>query len=242
MSTGMQGMPSTPFSHHSLPLSPETMDDDFMNFIPSPNIRLHNDPSNFHMDNLSGGSTSTSSFQRENLYSHRHMPSLQEVRTINGSSSTSSTSPPSSPTRTSHRLDDANHILAELTAFGMVVFHTQAEIAGISSVVAEYLEWMRKAANWSGSGSGSGSETPKANPAVLEALETRMRELNAMAGSRHVEAWRQSVNRLERIPGVGAMLNLFDGEMQRRSNEKANFFQTSYDICQPLPEQLMRKD
>jgi hypothetical protein len=163
------------------------------------------------------------------------MPSLQEVRIVNGSS-TSATSPPASPSGRSLRPDDANHILAELTAFSMVVFNTQAEIAGISSVVAEYLEWMRKAPPTNGQGS------PKANPAVLEALETRVRELNAIAGTRHMEAWRQSINRLERIPGVGAMLSLFDSEMQRRSSETADFFLTNYDICQPLSEQLMRKE
>jgi hypothetical protein len=118
----------------------------------------------------------------------------------------------------------------------MVVFNTQAEIAGISSVVAEYLEWVRKALPTNAQGSS------KANPAVLEALETRVRELNAMASTRHLEAWRQSVNRLERIPGMGAMLNLFDGEMQRRSCETADFFHTSYDICSPLAGQSMRKE
>ncbi|KAJ8116386.1 hypothetical protein ONZ43_g4453 [Nemania bipapillata] len=173
------------------------------------------------------------------------MPSLREVRIVNGgaSASTATSSPPPSPSGRGcrGRADDANHILAELTAFGMAVFNTQAEIAGISSVVAEYLEWMRKAPATTMSG-GGGQGSPKANPAVLEALETRVRELNAMAGTRHMDAWRQSVNRLERIPGVGAMLNLFDNEMQRRSGETAEFFHTGYDICSPLSEQLGRKD
>ncbi|KAI3336498.1 hypothetical protein HD806DRAFT_7992 [Xylariaceae sp. AK1471] len=241
MSAGVPGMPPTPFSHHSLPMSPENLDNEFMNYLPSPNLGVHNDLSHFqmedprHIDDMSGASTSSSSFRHESYHSHRYMPSLQEVRIVNGSS-TSATSPPPSPSGRSHTPDGTNHILAELTTFGMAVFNTQAEIAGISSVVAEYLEWMRKAPPTNGQGS------PKANPAVLEALETRVRELNVMAGTRHMEAWRQSINRLERIPGVGAMLNVFDGEMQRRSSEMANFFHTSYDICQPLPEQLMRKE
>lgn len=184
---------------------------------------IPNDPSQFQMedprrmDDMSGPSTTPSSFRRESVYSHGRMPSLREVRIVNGSS-TSTTSPPPSPSGRGYRADDANHILAELTAFGMVVFNTQAEIAGISSVVAEYLEWMRRAAPMTNGHPGS---SPKPSPAVLEALETRIRELNAMAGTRHLDAWRQSVNRLERIPGLGAMLNLFDNEMQRRSGETA---------------------
>ncbi|TGJ81521.1 hypothetical protein E0Z10_g7241 [Xylaria hypoxylon] len=242
VSTGVHGIPPTPFSHHSLPMSPETLDSEFMNYIPSPHMGIPNDPSSFQMedlrrmDDMSGPSTSSSSFRRDSVYSHRQMPSLREVRIVNGSSTTM-TSPPPSPSGRGHRAEDANHILAELTAFGMDVFNTQAEIAGISSVVAEYLEWMRKAPP-----TNVGQGSPKENPAVLEALETRVRELNAMAGTRHMEAWRQSVNRLERIPGVGAMLNLFDNEMQRRSGETAEFFHTNYDICLPLAEQLTRKE
>ncbi|KAI1126477.1 hypothetical protein F5Y10DRAFT_211194 [Nemania abortiva] len=242
MSTGVHGIPSTPFSHHSLPMSPENLDSEFMNYIPSPHMGIPSDPSHFHMedprriDDMSGPSTTPSSFRRESVYSHRQMPSLREVRIVNGSS-TAATSPPPSPSGRGCRADDANHILAELTAFGMAVFNTQAEIAGISSVVAEYLEWMRKAPPANGQGG-----SPKVNPAVLEALETRVRELNAMAGTRHMDAWRQSVNRLERIPGVGAMLNLFDNEMQRRSGETAEFFHNGYDICSPLAEQLGRKE
>ncbi|KAI0458573.1 hypothetical protein F5B21DRAFT_436964 [Xylaria acuta] len=244
MSAGVHGIPPTPFSHHSLPMSPENLDSEFMNYMPSPHMGIPNDPSQFQMedprriDDMSGPSTTPSSFRRESVYSHGRMPSLREVRIVNGSS-TSTTSPPPSPSGRGYRADDANHILAELTAFGMVVFNTQAEIAGISSVVAEYLEWMRRAAPMA---SGHQGSSPKPNPAVLEALETRIRELNAMAGTRHLEAWRQSVNRLERIPGVGAMLNLFDNEMQRRSGETAEFFQTGYDICSPLAEQLARKE
>ncbi|KAI0548056.1 hypothetical protein F4679DRAFT_331371 [Xylaria curta] len=244
MSAGVHGIPPTPFSHHSLPMSPENLDSEFMNYIPSPHMGITNDPSQFQMgdprriDDMAGPSTTPTSFRRESVYSHGRMPSLREVRIVNGSSTTT-TSPPASPSGRGYRADDANHILAELTAFAMVVFNTQAEIAGISSVMAEYLEWMRRA---SPTTSGHQGSSPKPNPAVLETLETRVRELNAMASTRHLEAWRQSVNRLERIPGVGAMLNLFDTEMQRRSGETAEFFHTSYNICSPVAEQLGRKE
>ncbi|KAF2968629.1 hypothetical protein GQX73_g4969 [Xylaria multiplex] len=144
ISTGAHGIPPTPFSHHSLPMSSENLDGGFVNYMPSPHMGIPNDPSHFQMDDMSGPSTTSSSYRRESVYSHRQMPSLREIRIVNGSS-TSATSPPPSPSGRGHRAEDANHILAELTAFGMAVFNTQAEIAGISSVVAEYLEWMRKA-------------------------------------------------------------------------------------------------
>ncbi|KAI0202893.1 hypothetical protein F4808DRAFT_61362 [Astrocystis sublimbata] len=244
MSAGVHGIPPTPFSHHSLPMSPENLDNEFINLIPNPHIGVPNNPSQFQMDDprriddMSGLGVTPSSFRRESVYMHGRMPSLREVRIVNGSS-TSASSPPTSPSGRGYRADDANHILAELTAFSMVVFNTQAEIAGISSVVAEYLEWMRKSGLMTDTSQGP---SPKPDCAVLEALETRLRELNALAGTRHLEAWRQSVHRLERLPGVGAMLNLFDTEMQRRSGETAEFFQTRYNICASLPEQLARKD
>lgn len=251
MSTGVHGMTSTPFAHHALPMSPENLDGELMNYLPSSHMGVPSDSTQFqmedprHMDNdLSGPSTTPSSYRQESAYPQRQMPSLREVRRANGSSTTS---PPPSPSGGGYRADDANHILAELTAFGMVVFSTQAEIAGISSVVAEYLEWMRKAPAANGQGglsssSSSSPSLPKPSPAVLETLETRLRELNLLAATRHAEAWRQSVTRLERIPGLGAMLNLFDNEMQRRSGETAEFFHTNYDICSPLPEQIGRKE
>ncbi|CAJ2507090.1 Uu.00g082760.m01.CDS01 [Anthostomella pinea] len=239
----MPGMSSIHYSHHHMPLSPENMDSDFLNYLPSPHMTVRNDVSHFqiedprHFEEITGSSATTTPLRRESMFGHTHMPSLREVRALN-SSSTSTTPPPSSPTGRSHRGEDANKILAEFTSFGMTVFNTQAEIAGISSGVAEYLEWMRKAP----SSAGPGGAASKANLAVLEALETRVRELHNMASTRHLEAWRQSVGMLERVEGVGAMLSLFDGEMHRRSAETAEFFQTSYDIRAPLPEQQMRKD
>ncbi|KAI1325209.1 hypothetical protein F5Y16DRAFT_276643 [Xylariaceae sp. FL0255] len=238
------GMPPTPFSQHSLPISPETIDSDFLNYLRSQrhghHTGLSGDPSQFSMDDqrqmddmsVSGAPPSTS-YRRESVYSHRKMPSVREMRVINGSS-TSTTPPPASPSGRGPRPDDANHILAELTAFAMTVFHTQAEIAGISSVLAEYLEWMRHTPT-------ADTSDPKENPVVLETLESRLRELNALANTKHAEAWRQSVTRLERLPGVSAMLNLFDGEMQRRSAEAAEFFRTNYNICAPLSEQQLAR-
>ncbi|KAI0480186.1 hypothetical protein GGR56DRAFT_258332 [Xylariaceae sp. FL0804] len=296
--TGLNGisstMPSTPYATHGLPLSPENMDNDFLNYLPSPHMTVRNEPVHYQLDDPRQyedltGPTTGSPFRRESLFGHpmQHMPSLREIRAINSSAST--TPPPASPSggRLSassygHRGEDANKILAELTAFGMAVFNTQAEIAGISSVVAEYLEWMRRAVppppsagmqmhqigvagggggGGAGGGGGSGGAgggtgptntaaaafscgSSKASPwAVLETLEARVRELHGMASTRHLDAWRQSVNMLEKVDGMGAMLGLFDGEMQRRSAETADFFQSGYDVCAALPgQQLMRKE
>ncbi|KAI1810719.1 hypothetical protein GGS20DRAFT_157477 [Poronia punctata] len=253
MSSSMPGLPPTSFAHRSLQISPESLDNDFMNYLSSGHMSVQHDPSQFqmptvrHTDDISVASTSSSSFRRDSVFSHRHVPSLRDVRLMNGSS-TSTTSPPPSPGPRPSRPDDANHILAEFTAFSMAVFSTQAEIAGISSVVAEYLSWMRKAttaADPSGNekvGEKEQESSLKTSPAVLEALEMRLREVNALASTKHMEAWRQSINRLERLSGVGAMLHLFDGEMHRRSGETADFFRTSYDISKPLSEQSTRKE
>ncbi|KAI1500398.1 hypothetical protein F5X99DRAFT_238582 [Biscogniauxia marginata] len=238
---GLSGMPHTPYTHHSLPLAPDSSEQDFFNYLPSPNMTVRNEPSPFQVDEMRNledmpGSCTASLFRRESIYGHMHMPSLREVRAIN-SSSTSTTPPPSSPSCRSPRGEDVGKVLAELTSFGMAIFSTQAEIAGISSVVAEYLEWMRKA---------SAAAAPgifKPNLAVLEALETRVREIHHMATSRHLEAWRQSISMLERVDGVGSMLNLFDGEIQRRTAETAEFFQTSYQVSSALTEQpMLRKE
>ncbi|KAI0390303.1 hypothetical protein F5Y17DRAFT_70861 [Xylariaceae sp. FL0594] len=301
LSPGIAGMSSTSYPHrthhshsHSLPISPENLDNDFLmhSYLSSSHVgTAHSNPMRshsypqfshnmlYHTDDITSvASTSSSSLHRSSVYSQqRHMP---RNLNLNGSS-TSTTSPPPSPIARAPRPDDANHILAELTAFGMVVFSTQAEIAGISSVVAEYLAWIRQGAPSSpssGSDSSSSSDEEfifqdsqereqeeqsqqerqhqegtkssteglmafaKANPAVLEALETRLREVRTLASTRHAEAWRQSIQRLERLPGMGAMLRLFDGEMKRRSGETAEFFRASYDISQPLSEQISRKD
>ncbi|KAI5924966.1 hypothetical protein F4810DRAFT_104944 [Camillea tinctor] len=238
---GLNGMPHTPYTHHTVPFHPDNLEQDFFNYLPSPNMTVRNEPSPFQVDDVRvmeevPGSCATSPFRRESMYGHMHMPSLREVRAIN-SSSTSTTPPPSSPGCRSPRGEDVGKVLAELTSFGMAVFNTQAEIAGISSVVAEYLEWMRKASPVTGPG------LPKPNLTVLEALETRVREVHSMATSRHLEAWRQTISMLERVDGVGAMLNLFDAEIQRRTAETAEFFQTSYDVCAALPEQqILRKE
>ncbi|KAI1822706.1 hypothetical protein F4861DRAFT_378237 [Xylaria intraflava] len=247
----VHGLPSTSYSHQTS-IPPETPENEFINYVPSTHMSVPNDPVPFarnpvedprRMDDRAGISMMSPSARRDSVYLHRRMPSLREVRIVNGSSAStpSSSSSSSSSNGRGHRPDDANHILAEFTAFGMAVFNTQAEIAGISSVVAEYLEWIRRAPDTSEHGDGQQAAL-KANMVVLEALETRVRELNAMACTKHLEAWRQSVYRLERIPGVGAMLNLFDNEMLRRSGETAKFFQTGYDISLPLAEQTVRKD
>ncbi|KAI1337965.1 hypothetical protein F5Y15DRAFT_425397 [Xylariaceae sp. FL0016] len=244
LSMGIPDVSSDSYTHHTFPLSPDHMDNDFLNYLPSP----HTDTSRFlveesrQMEDIAG-SGSITSFRQESFYGCKQLPSLREIRALN--SSTSTTPPPCSPNGRVHRGEDANKILAEFTSFGMAVFHTQAEIAGIASIVAEYLEWMRKtpasaSACDQGQGGGGG---PKASAAVLETLEARVQELQSLASTRHAEAWRQSVAMLEKIEGMGAMLSLFDNEIQRRRADTAEFFHTSYDVCTPLAEQqLSRKD
>ncbi|KAK5637348.1 hypothetical protein RRF57_013060 [Xylaria bambusicola] len=52
MPAGVHGIPPTPFSHQSLPMSSENMDSEFMNYMPSPHMGIANDSSHFQMDDM----------------------------------------------------------------------------------------------------------------------------------------------------------------------------------------------
>lgn len=104
------------------------------------------------------------------------IPSLQELRQLN-LAATPSSSPNyhwSLPTQGSQTLQKATGsppLPAEVTNLVSDVLITQSKIAGISSVVAEYLAWARKA--------------PKADSIeLLQTLEDRIREIHTMARSK----------------------------------------------------------
>ncbi|KAI0024567.1 hypothetical protein F4780DRAFT_775514 [Xylariomycetidae sp. FL0641] len=214
---------SMPFTN-TLPLpSPESLDSEFMRYLPSP-------------EGTPGTSSTPCSW--EGMFDPLLMPNMGEISAPTSMSSRSTPSLSSSPpvgTRASTNTskgEDANKILAELTAFAMAVFQTQAEMAGISAVVAEYLALVRS------------NQLPSDNQhKQLEVLERRVRELHGIASSRHREAWRNSLRMLENVPGAAAMLRLFDNEMTRRSQETAEFFRGGrYDVEMPLAEQKSKKE
>lgn len=181
-------------------------------------MTVFNDSSGFQVDSLT--------LPEDSSEIPLFLPSLQEIREQNSTSSPSFSSVFDNPkSEKGEDAENSSRILAELQAFSLAIFVTQAEIAGISSAVAEYLAWVRKT-----------SEMPRTpNYArVLDVLETRVRELHEMAKSRHWAAWRQI---LEKLDGMGSQLSMFGAEMQTRTAETAQYFHASYDINKAMQEQ-----
>ena len=161
------------------------------------------------------------------------IPSLQEVRALNSTSTESPASPFPNP---DHETDEhqaettsLHQVLSELQAFCMAIFVTQAEIAGMSSAVAEYLAWLRKVPGL--------PKVPMDSGALLKTLEARVRELQEMAEGKHWMAWKAM---LEKLDGRGGshLLAEIEAEMRNRTAEVAQEFQTSYDVEKTMQEQM----
>ena len=132
--------------------------------------------------------------------------------------------------------DIGNAIAIQLAAFSSAVFHSQAEIAGMSLAVAEYIAWMRKVP--------AGNSPPNTSLVyvnVLEAVENRLREIREIAQTRPHAAFREMTGALQALGPAGSSVcnNLGDleEEFQKRSVDVANFFQTRYNACALLSEQ-----
>ncbi len=125
---------------------------------------------------------------------------------------------------------------ALLAEFSSSVFHSQAEIAGMSLAVADYISWMRKVP--------TGIAPPNTSLVyvnVLEAVENRLREMREIAQTRPRAAFRDMVASLQAIGPVGASmcdsLAHLEKEFDKQSADVANFFQTWYNACAALSEQ-----
>ncbi|RKU46351.1 hypothetical protein DL546_001644 [Coniochaeta pulveracea] len=123
-----------------------------------------------------------------------------------------------------------------LAEFSSSVFHSQAEIAGMSSAVADYITWMRKVPT----GIAPPSTTlVYAN--MLEAIESRLREMKDIAQTKPLAAFRNMLSSLEAIgpmgPSVCESLSHLEKDFERQSAEVAHFFQTRYNACAALTEQ-----
>ncbi|KAI9730797.1 MAG: hypothetical protein M1818_008077 [Claussenomyces sp. TS43310] len=150
------------------------------------------------------------------------MPSLREIRELNSSSSYP---PPSTQNgRVGRESEESSTIATELAAFTVTVFTAQSDIAGISLVLAEYLEWMRKAPRTYDHGS------------MLEKLESRAREVHDIAKTRHYVAWKNMVAALEPLR-LGSRLRELEGEVCRRLAEMEQFFHGDYDVKSALCDQ-----
>lgn len=123
-----------------------------------------------------------------------------------------------------------------LAEFSSSVFHSQAEIAGMSSAVADYIAWMRKVPK--------GNAPPSTSLVyvhMLEAIENRLREMKDIAQTKPLAAFRDMLSSLKRIgpvgPSVYVSLGHLEKDFERQSDEVAHFFQTRYNACAALSEQ-----
>ncbi|KAK6071765.1 hypothetical protein SCUP234_04652 [Seiridium cupressi] len=151
------------------------------------------------------------------------IPNLRQIRELN------SIAPyPSKNTSTDKENEEDKIIAAELASFTKVVFTAQSEIAGISLVLAEYLEWMRKA--------------PKTfdHSSMLQKLESRAREVHDLARTRHYIAWKEMVAALETYR-LGARLRELEGGVCRSLAELDRFFHAEYDVKCTLGDQRKSK-
>ncbi|KAK9783494.1 putative Zn(2)-C6 fungal-type domain-containing protein [Seiridium cardinale] len=149
------------------------------------------------------------------------IPNLQEIRELNSAA----TYPPLPPLEgLQGGEDESNAITKELAAFTVTVFTAQSDIAGISLVLAEYLEWMRK------------GPTAYNHANMLEKLESRAREVHDIARTRHYVAWKSMVAALERHQ-LGSRLRELEGGVCRTQGEIERFFHAEYDVKSTLSDQ-----
>ncbi|TGJ86900.1 hypothetical protein E0Z10_g1871 [Xylaria hypoxylon] len=112
-----------------------------------------------------------------------HMPALREIRVKNVPGSPN-IAQKRRPPADCEQLDVFFEALGEFLA---AISKTQSEVGGISSVVAEYINWMQKGPMTIPSGS---SITNFAM--MLQRLEARVKEVHDLAETRHLEAWNGS--------------------------------------------------
>ena len=232
-------LPSNHNAYQSTSQFPDNLDSYFLNYLPSPHPTEQNDPPQFQVESMISSEGNNAFSLHQGREPRSNMPSLREVRALNRLPSLDGSPPPlalpNSKADGGEQSEDCRRINSELTSFCSAVFATQAEIAGISSVVAEYLAWVHKRPPRS-----AGGAALEANWAVvLETLELRIRELHDMAETRHWAAWEQMMAMLK-TDGLDAQFSAFEGKVQERTEKTKQFFQESYDVTVPLPEQMVR--
>ncbi|KAI9164124.1 hypothetical protein HJFPF1_05761 [Paramyrothecium foliicola] len=151
---------------------------------------------------------------------HFQLPSLNEIRALNGNARDN----PDGPTQIA--LDSRfKKVLAEFGDLLSSVFSTEAEIAGLSSAVADYLSWARK------------SPDHADYPAVLQVLETRVRELNQLASTRYWAAFKHMRASFGRDECIQEHLRSLETGLIDQNVKTMQFFHEDYDISSPLAEQ-----
>ncbi|ETS88150.1 hypothetical protein PFICI_01978 [Pestalotiopsis fici W106-1] len=128
-------------------------------------------------------------------------------------------------------------ILGPVVAFSSAVLRNQAEASVMGSLIADYIDWLRKVPP---GGGGSVNQGPH-YVGILETLETRVRELCDTSQSRSSSALSELITALKGVaPPDGALAARLDGledELQKEACERAEFFRSRYNICALLTEQ-----
>ncbi|KAK6066873.1 hypothetical protein SCUP234_11628 [Seiridium cupressi] len=128
-------------------------------------------------------------------------------------------------------------ILGPVAAFSSTVFRNQAEASVMGSLVADYIAWLRKVPP----GGGAPVNEESHYVAILETLETRVRELCDTTQSKTRSALQELVTALEEIapPGsaMATRLTNLEDELLKEAQERSELFRSRYNICALLKEQ-----
>ncbi|KAF3011509.1 hypothetical protein E8E14_008545 [Neopestalotiopsis sp. 37M] len=163
--------------------------------------------------------------------SEGQIPSLQELRQLSsaqafGSSNNYQWTPPTPSTQASQKATAESFALPpEVMNLLRDVIITQAKIAGIASVVADYLTWARKA---------SKSDSTE----LLQVLEGRVREIHTLAKTNDLDVMSiisDPTNRLDWA--LRTCLGDLGEEVSRTTSELDRFFRNRYSVEKTLHDQ-----
>lgn len=146
-------------------------------------------------------------------------------------------------------------MMSSIAGFATAVFQGQAEICGISGVLAEHVVWLRKSPPGVVSPSGTNSAV-YAN--VLETIETRLREIAKIAETKHQRAFQEMAAAIRQLqPGGdgGAVrggssssgssscnpaydIGELESDLEKQSSELSQFFKQRYNACASFAEQI----
>ncbi|KGO77073.1 hypothetical protein PITC_006810 [Penicillium italicum] len=141
-----------------------------------------------------------------------HLPSLRDIRTSNG--------------QQLHNDDpDACTVLGELISFVSATFTNQAHMGGMTTAVADYLAWARRA--------------PDVNyPLILQILEARLRETAKIANTKHWVEFQNLQASLGKSETFKRKLSMLENELKNAESDTTDYFNTHYDIHSTVDLQL----
>ncbi|KAL2807723.1 hypothetical protein BJX63DRAFT_436775 [Aspergillus granulosus] len=169
-------------------------------------------------------------------HTNTHLPTLREIRAQNQLPPCSPSSIPHDPADSTPVSDTISLPLSTLSRLALSTSTTHSQISGIASVVAEYLDWVRKRPT-------RGASNPAAEASwsvMLETLEMRVREVQDVAERGQSEVWVGMMAELREAHGgqLDSRLVGLDAEVNERLERVRGFFQDGYDVTIPLGEQM----